>query len=51
MRSCGGPEAAWSEETRILRVCYELAFDFAELYGAYVPAASIASSKQKRKLK
>jgi hypothetical protein len=51
MRSCGGPEAAWSEETRILRVCYELPFDFAQLYGAYVPATSVASPKQKRKAK
>ena len=39
MRSCGRPDAAWSEETRTLRICYELAFDFAELYGAYASAA------------
>jgi hypothetical protein len=51
MRSCGRPEAAWSEETRILRVCYELAFDFAELYRAYVPEALGPSPRQKRKLK
>jgi hypothetical protein len=51
MRSCGGPGAAWSKETRILRVCYELAFDFAELFRAYVPAGGTPSSKQKRRLK
>ena len=52
MRSCGRPEAAWDDETRILRVCYELAFDFAELYRAYVPAAPAAiSTGQKRKRK
>jgi hypothetical protein len=49
MRSCGGPEAAWSEETRILRVCYELAFDFAELYRAYVPTTSTPGPRQKQK--
>jgi Putative metallopeptidase len=34
MRSCGRPDAAWSEENRTLRMCYELAFDFAQLYEA-----------------
>jgi hypothetical protein len=51
MRSCGGPEAAWSEQTRILRVCYELAFDFAELYRAYVPTTTSSNPKEKRKVK
>ena len=49
MRSCGVPEAAWSDENRNLRVCYELAFDFAELYRAYTPAAAPVAQKQKRK--
>ena len=40
MRSCGNPGAAWSDENRTLRMCYELAFDFAQLYEAYVAAAS-----------
>jgi hypothetical protein len=54
MRSCGRPDAAWSEENRTLRICYELALDFAQLYEAYgaaaaVPAAPTAvSSDQKR---
>jgi putative metallopeptidase DUF4344 len=52
MRSCGRPEAAWDDKNRILRVCYELAFDFAELHRAYVPAAPApASVNQKRKRK
>jgi hypothetical protein len=52
MRSCGAPEAAWSDETRTLRVCYELAFDFAQLYGAYVPTAPPPlAQKRKRKSK
>ena len=55
MRSCGRPDAAWSEENRTLRICYELAFDFAQLYEAYVaeaasppPAPAKVSSEQKR---
>jgi hypothetical protein len=54
MKSCGRPEAAWDDKTRVLRVCYELAFDFAQLYRAYLaPQASDTSpsSKQKRKAK
>jgi len=55
MRSCGRPDAAWSEENQTLRICYELAFDFAQLYEAYVaeaasppPAPAKVSSEQKR---
>jgi hypothetical protein len=44
MRSCGHPESAWSEENRTLRICYELAFDFAQLYEAYVASASAPSA-------
>jgi hypothetical protein len=40
MRSCGRPDAAWSEENRTLRICYELAFDFAQLYEAYMASAA-----------
>lgn len=49
MRSCGRPEAAWSDDSRVLRVCYELAYDFAELYRAYVPVTPALSQKRKRK--
>src|SRR5258705_6383275 len=36
MKSCGRPEGAWDDKSRTLRICYDLAFDFAELYRAYV---------------
>jgi hypothetical protein len=51
-RSCGGAEAAWDDKARVLRICYELAFDFAELYRAYVfdaPAQTAAKQRGKRK--
>jgi hypothetical protein len=55
MRSCGRPDAAWSEENRTLSICYELAFDFAQLYEAYVaqaasppPTPPAVSNNQKR---
>jgi hypothetical protein len=54
MQSCGRSDAAWSDKTRTVRVCYELAFDFAQLYRAYVAAASTTASgnpKRKRKSK
>jgi hypothetical protein len=54
MLSCDGPNAGWDDQARILKVCYQLAFDFAELYRAYVPATPppiVVSQKQKRKLK
>jgi hypothetical protein len=54
MKSCGRPEAAWDDKTRVLRVCYELAFDFAQLYQAYLApqaSAGAANAKQKRKAK
>jgi hypothetical protein len=52
MRSCGRPAAAWDDKIRTLRVCYELAFDFAELYRAYVPPAPPpAPATHKRKSK
>jgi hypothetical protein len=49
MQTCGRPDADWLDKTRTLRICYDLAFDFAQLYRAYVPAASApASSTQKQ---
>jgi len=54
MLSCSGPDASWNDETRTLKVCYQLAFDFAQLYLAYVAAPQPAvpvSGKQKRKSK
>jgi len=46
MRSCGQPESAWSEENRTVRICYELAFDFAQLYDAYVSTAGSPGSQE-----
>lgn len=52
MQSCGSPDAVWIDKTRTIRICYDLAFDFAQLYRAYVPAASApASTNQNRKRK
>ena len=54
MQSCSRSDAAWSDKTRTVRVCYELAFDFVQLYRAYVAAAptpASASLKRKRKSK
>ena len=55
MQSCGRSDAAWSDKTRTVRVCYELAFDFVQLYRAYVAAApttpASASPKRNRKSK
>ena len=52
MQSCGRPDAVWMDKTRTLRICYDLAFDFAQLYRAYVPAGSASvSTSQKRKRK
>jgi Putative metallopeptidase len=53
MLSCGGPNASWDDETRTLKVCYQLAFDFAQLYFAYVaaPPPAVVNQKQARKPK
>jgi len=52
MQSCGRPEAVWMDKTRTLRICYNLAFDFAQLYFAYLPATpQPVSTNQKRKRK
>jgi Putative metallopeptidase len=51
MLSCDGPNASWDDETRRLKVCYQLPFDFAQLYQAYAPAGpplALANPKQKR---
>jgi hypothetical protein len=51
MRSCGRPEAAWADKSRTIRICYELAFDLAQLHVAYVPDARATNSKRKQKSK
>ncbi len=49
MRSCDGPNAGWDDETRTVKICYQLPFDFAQLYLAYVQAAPQATVNQKPK--
>jgi hypothetical protein len=53
MLSCNGPNASWDDETRTLKVCYQLAFDFAQLYLAYAaaPPPALVNQKQKAKTK
>jgi len=54
MLSCDGPNASWDDETRTLKVCYQLPFDFAQLYQAYAPTAppvALANQKPKRRQK
>jgi Putative metallopeptidase len=53
MLSCDGPNASWDDETRTLKVCYQLAFDFAQLYFAYAaaPPPAVVNQKQARKPK
>jgi hypothetical protein len=42
MQSCGHPSSDYDTDTRTVTMCYEQAFDFAELYRAYVPAKPAA---------
>jgi Putative metallopeptidase len=55
MESCGHPGTDYDDEARIITICYETPFDFAELYRVYVqppPAAAVApiqASTHKRK--
>ncbi len=54
MVSCDGPNASWDDEARTLKLCYQLPFDFAQLYQAYAPAGpplALANQKQKRRRK
>jgi hypothetical protein len=37
MESCGRPGSDYDTDTRTVTMCYEQAFDFAQLYRAYVP--------------
>jgi len=52
METCGHPGADYDDETRVVTMCYETPFDFAELYRAYVKpvaAAVPAPAGKKRK--
>jgi Putative metallopeptidase len=46
MLSCNGPNANWDDETRSLKICYQLPFDFAQLYQAYVGGPPVALASQ-----
>jgi Putative metallopeptidase len=35
LRTCGSPDAYWTDKTRKVTLCYEMAVDFADLYRAY----------------
>ncbi len=48
MQTCGHPGSDYDTDTRVVTMCYETAFDFAELYRAYVPlkpAPTVVSEK------
>jgi Putative metallopeptidase len=47
-RSCGSANASWSGKDRRLLICYELAQEFAELYGEYGQTRTAAKSKRQR---
>ena len=52
MRSCGHPGTFFDTDTRTVMICYEQAFDFGQLYLAYLqprPVVALASSKRKLK--
>jgi Putative metallopeptidase len=43
MESCGRPGSDYDTDTRTVTMCYEQAFDFAQLYRAYVPVKPAAT--------
>jgi Putative metallopeptidase len=52
MESCGHPGTDYDDEARVVTICYETPFDFAELYRAYVqppPVAAAAPTPAARK--
>jgi Putative metallopeptidase len=55
MESCGRPGTYYEDEERIITICYETPFDFAELYRVYVQppplaaAAPIAASSTRKR--
>jgi Putative metallopeptidase len=52
MESCGHPGTDYDDEARVVTICYETPFDFAELYRAYVqppPVAKAAPANEQRR--
>jgi hypothetical protein len=51
MESCGHPGTEYDDEARVVTICYETPFDFAELYRAAAAAAvsiPAASARNRR---
>jgi Putative metallopeptidase len=44
METCGHPGADYDDEARVVTMCYETPFDFAELYRAYVERPPVAAA-------
>jgi hypothetical protein len=44
MESCGHPGTEYDDEARIITICYETPFDFAELYRVYVQPPPVAAA-------
>jgi hypothetical protein len=44
MESCGRPGTEYDDEARVVTICYETPFDFAELYRAYVQPSPVAAA-------
>jgi hypothetical protein len=44
MESCGHPGTDYDDEARVVTICYETPFDFAELYRAYVQPPPVAKA-------
>ena len=45
MESCGRPGTYYEDEERIITICYETPFDFAELYRVYVQPPPVAAAE------
>jgi Putative metallopeptidase len=44
MESCGRPGTEYDDEERVVTICYETPFDFAELYRVYVQPPPVAAA-------
>jgi Putative metallopeptidase len=44
MESCGRPGTDYDDEERVITICYETPFDFAELYRVYVQPPPVAAA-------
>jgi hypothetical protein len=44
MESCGHPGTDYDDEARVITICYETPFDFAELYRVYVQPPPVAAA-------